>query len=89
MTTAIKHIPKIRALITGLSDKTPYKAESDGYVIATSTGAPIIIYSDASATPTTRVFYNDAQNPNVCFPIAKNMYWKTDGASSINWKPIK
>ncbi len=74
------------------SDSTVYQAATDGYVVAHrynlqygSVGG----YTDSSNPPGTRVAYESGYNGedsgSISFPVRKNDYWKTAGASEVRW----
>lgn len=76
------------------SDNTVYTALTDGFVTAyDSSRGSMYGYSDSSSPPTTvraqtYAGESEAVNQHIMFPVKKGDYWKTVGATTIQWIPL-
>lgn len=79
------------------TEGTNYLAATDGFVMAWATSSTFAIYTDASATPTTKRLEaqgstSNAARPNLTCPIKKGHYYRVEtisgGNPTIWWLPL-
>lgn len=73
-------------------DNTVYQAPTDGFVVAVSgSNGSIYGYTDSNTPPTTMMARNGGNAipaGSITFPVRKNDYWMTSGASDVYWLPL-